>query len=319
MMEEDLYHSLLRQVGQVEQGHSLKEFNPFGAGGVADYFIIAKNSVELASAVKAAIDHDVPYTVVGSASSILFSDGGFPGLVIRNQTENCSLAADHSQLVADSGVSLSRLVTFATGYNLGGLTNFYGFPGTAGGALYGNALSKGQSFISTVRYFTMIVPPARLDKAATIVRYRADWLAREDGSTRLYHLKNSQLDYTIPQPVILSVVIQLTSVRADELQQRLVETQDEELAMVQRLDLMGPLFFPVPGIDNLNELLRQAKVPKLRIANLSPDRHLPNFLTSRGKTTRSTDIRQLISLIQDTVREKYAVELIPQYEYLGVW
>ncbi len=138
MGEESTRQSLLKTLVSVEEGYSLRGFNQLGAGGSADYFTVAHDTVELAAAVKSAIDLKVPYLVIGQGEGVLFSDGGFPGLVIHNQADSYGVALDKSQMVVDGGVTLNRLIMVAASRGLGGLTNFYGDPGTVGGAIFSN-------------------------------------------------------------------------------------------------------------------------------------------------------------------------------------
>jgi len=311
-MSEDAYQTLLKQIAKVEREYPLGELNPLGAGGVADYFTVANDTVELASAVKGALDAKVPYMVVGRGEGTLFSDGGFPGIVIQNLSSSCAVAADKSQVVVDSGLPLSRFITMLASRSLGGLTNFYGQPGTVGGATYANLSDGSQSILSSVRYVTMFMPPARIDKEATIARYKVDWLVRPDGLTKLQFQKTSRA-VGEPQPVILTVLFQLTSVRPDEIQLRL----GERAARNPKVEGMGPLFAPLPDTE-IETLLVGAGVASLRVGSVFPDRYHPNFLKSRG-SARSADIRQLIESIQEKVWAVYGVKLECRYEFAGAW
>ncbi|MBM2820944.1 MAG: murB, partial [Candidatus Berkelbacteria bacterium] len=86
----------------------MSDFTTWRVGGVADYFIETKNVQDLSRVVKLAIENKIPYFVLGNGSNILFSDYGFPGLVIKNSTENMAVLKEKSQIIADSGVMLSR-------------------------------------------------------------------------------------------------------------------------------------------------------------------------------------------------------------------
>ena len=52
-------------------------------GGVADFYFEAKSIDDLQKAVKVAIKLNLPYFILGGGSNIIFSDYGFPGLVIK--------------------------------------------------------------------------------------------------------------------------------------------------------------------------------------------------------------------------------------------
>jgi len=313
MAEEHVYRELLKNVASIEQLYSLQEFSPLRSGGVADYFVRATTTVELAAAVKAAMDARIPYVVVGQGRGILFSDGGFPGLVIHNKTSSFMVASDRSQVVVDSGLPLDVVITKAASMSLGGLTHFYGEASTIGGAVYANLHSQFRPVLSPVRYMTLLMPPALIDKEATIVRYKVDWLDLKEGFTKLQRQK-SQSAIGDSGPVILTVLLQLTSLRSDELQGQL---QAESIRR-QKVEGLGPIFAPVSH-DDVSRLLTGAKVQELRIDGLSPSRKDPNYLVSKGKAVQALEIRQLIEAMQERVMSVYGVALQNTFEYIGVW
>jgi UDP-N-acetylmuramate dehydrogenase len=316
MANEQLKKELLRHVARIEDSYSLQSLNPLKAGGVSDFYTEAMDTVELAAAVKAAIDLKIPYVVVGQGSGVLFSDGGFPGLVIHNRSENLAIARDKSQVVADSGMSLQRLITAAANQGLGGLTHLFGQPGSIGGAVYANIGQESHPILSSVRYLTVLLPPARLDREATIARFRTDWMQEQDGVTKLQRLKLAK-GVEEPQPILLSILFQMTNVRTDEVRLRLRNQSAVMAATVPRGEAMGPLFSALPDV-RIEDLLKGAEVGKLRVGNVLPDRRHPNYLVGKG-TVRSADIRQLIGEMQERVAARYSVSLACRYEYLGVW
>ena len=208
---------------------------------------------------------------------------------------------------------LTQFITSIVGLGLGGLTPFYGEKGTVGGALYAG-LTKGRfSFLSSLRYLTAVVPPTRLDKEATINRYKREWLEREPGLTRLRFMKEQHPD--LPQPVILTAMFQLTSVRQDELRIRL-QDESREITYYQRPGIVfGPIFTDSYQIP-LEEMLKEIRAAKLRVGNIFPDAKFPMYLRSKG-SARSSEIRALIEQIQDALEQRYGIRPASRYEYLG--
>lgn len=304
---------LLKHIAQVEEGYPLARFNPLAVGGTADYYTEATSTVELAAAVNAAILQEIPYVVIGRGSHILFSDGGFPGLVVQNTSSGMALAADRSQIVVDAGMELSRLVTAAAGYGLGGLVPFFGQSGTVGGALYRNLEVGGQAIRSSVRQVTVLVPPSRLTTQATIARHPADWLFTELENSRLKALKVRK-GWLEPQPLILTASFQLTSNRHDELTTRI--QRQARLLPVAPKHTLGPLFAPLPNAD-LDELLIKAGVSGLRVGSVYPDRYHPNYIARRGRCT-SEEIFSLMEQIRQRMHEVFAVELISNLERVEI-
>jgi UDP-N-acetylenolpyruvoylglucosamine reductase len=312
---DSIYQQLLRSIVAVEREVSLGSLHPLGLGGRAAYFTVAHDAMELAAAVTAAIEAQLPYEVVGQGSAVLFSDEGYAGLVIHNQAEEFILASDKSQVVVESGMPLPRFVLLAAGRGYGGLTSFYAEPGSIGGALYHDTVRGGTRLLSLVRQLTVLMPPTRMKPFATVARQKADWLKREDGLTRLRALRE-QRPFSEPRPVILNVQLQLTSVRVDELQRRIQQTVSE--ASKQRVGELTPLFLD-PGLPQpLEELLHGAGVKKLRVRGILPGRSSLNAARVHREASAAAlwdYTTQVIALVE----ERAGVVLTPAYERLGLW
>lgn len=316
MVSEELYQLLLKDIVEVEKSFPLGSLNQLNIGGPADYFTIARDTIELASAVKAAMDNHIPYVVIGLAESVLFAEVGFTGLVIQNLADHYVIANDHSQMVVDSGMPLQRFITHAANQGFGGLIHLYCEGGTVGGALYANSTRYNQSIFSSVRHVTVLMPPTKMKVAPTIVRHTPQWLEKSAAESKLQSLRVSQPDQY--QPVILNVLFQLTSVRSDELVRRIAREAAEFEKIHPKGEVLGPLFKDVPGVD-VEELLRGAGVASLRVEGVYPDRYHPNFLRVKGKNSTPHDVRTLMDQMRERVQTRYAVELLPHLEFLGNW
>lgn len=316
MVGESTYRQLLRELAEVKRDVSLGQFNGLGAGGRAAYFVTAKDAVEVATAVKAAIDVQLPYEIVGSGTSVLFPDEGYAGLVIHNCSEGFILAADRSQVVVESGLSLQRFITLAAGRGYGGMTQFYGQPGTVGGAVYHNLTIDGSAVSSFIRHLTVLMPPTKMKPYPTVARQRADWLLREDGSTRLRFLRE-QRSFDQPRPVVLNVQFQLTSVRPDELQRR-IQRQASEVHHPPKGAVFGPVFLEPGGDQKLTDILRYSGVQKLADGGVKPDRKDHNYLRA-GRTVTAQAVRNCAAAMRARVLERSGIELQYHFEALGVW
>lgn len=322
MASSEILNSLHRQIEKVETEYSLAQFSPFGVAGVADYFVTIQDTIELAAVVKAAQDVRLPYLVIGQASKTIFSRSGFPGLVIQNLSHSYSLAQDKSQIVVDSGVSLNTLITQTASLGLGGLTSFYGSRGTVGGAVYSNLLSEnGQPFLSSVRYLTLVLPPTRLDGEAKIMRFSGEWLRAQnayfDSPSKLKIEKNGLMD---SKAVILTVLLQLTSVRNDEIRRRvqLQNTGKNKLKLFGQKRELGPMFIPILGQD-LQVILKGAGITSLKVPNLSVSRSNLNYLVAGRTDPDLLQLRSLIEQIKERVFKVYGIRLVDNFEYIGVW
>lgn len=316
MADELTYKQLLRDISSVEQEVSLGQFNGLHAGGRAAYFTVAHDAMELAGAVKAALDASLPYEVVGAGTSVLFPDDGYAGLVIHNCSEGFIMAADRSQVVVESGMPLRRFITMAAGRGYGGMTQFYGEEGTIGGVVYHNIGVEGSSVLSSVRHLTMLMPPTKMKPYPTVVRQRADWLLRHDALTRLQHFRHAH-SFDQPRPIILNVQFQLTSVRPDELQRR-IQREAARLDQRPKGAVFGPVFSEPGGDYVLSDLLRYSGVAKVQVNGVRPDKHNLNYLRAKRGASASM-IWEAVQSMQQMVLEHSGIEIAPHFERLGIW
>jgi UDP-N-acetylmuramate dehydrogenase len=305
---------LVKKIARLDEDYSLAIFNPLKVGGRADFFTSVTNTVELVEAVTAAIDAEIPYMVIGHGKHVLFSDSGFPGLVISNTTMGLAYDSERSQVVVDSGLLLASCVTQLASRGFAGLTPFFGEPGSVGSAIYRDLVAGVHSFGSLVRSVTLLMPPTRLKPEPTIARYHADWLRREEGKNRLARLREDAALFAA-QPILLTAHLQLTSNRTDEIALRL----KNQLAgyPAPRKQRLGPIFHPLPNVP-VETVLRAAKVDRLRIGGVMSDHKYPNYLAA-GKVPTARDVRELIEAMTTQVFESEGVMLRSRYEYEGVW
>src|SRR3990170_1527685 len=105
---------------RLKVSESLKPYTTMKVGGRADYFFAAKSVDDLVLAVTAAWELDLPYFILAGGSNILVSDYGFPGLVVKNETQNLVFLEEKSQVIADSGTPLGHFISQCASRGLSG-------------------------------------------------------------------------------------------------------------------------------------------------------------------------------------------------------
>lgn len=128
----------------VKYDEPLSKHCTFKIGGPADVIVFPESVKQLISVILYARLKDVPVTVIGNGSNILFSDKGVRGVVIKLGTRFGGIdiikrEEESSVLRAGAGILLSRLASFAADESLTGLEFAFGIPGSVGGAVLMNA------------------------------------------------------------------------------------------------------------------------------------------------------------------------------------
>lgn len=314
---------------EIKEHVVMRDYTTLRVGGVADYFYEARTIEGLIRAVKLAIEYNLPYFILGNGSNVLFSDYGYAGLVIKNSSANIAVMKEKSQIIADSGVMLSRLIMQAATNDLSGLEFLYGVPGTVGGALYGNAGAFGSSIGDYTRVVTLLViNPEGLPK---IVQYSAAWMDFGYRRSKLKVMKGKS------KPVILSAKFQLSRNQKDEIMQKLNKMQKDRKESQPWGFSAGSVFKnPIPeellsitgkGTSGMPEvprertagyLLESSGVKKLRVGDAEVSSKHANFIINRGQA-KAGEIRTLIEQMREKVVQKYDVTLEEEIEYVGQW
>src|SRR5258708_15824586 len=130
-------------LGEVRGGVRFKEPLSFHTslriGGPADIFIVPQDVEDIRFALSFAEREQLSIEVSGGGNSLLVSDRGVRGVVLK--LEGCLGRAEFNgeEAVAGAGVSLSALIREAAALNLGGIECLVGVPATVGGAVAMNA------------------------------------------------------------------------------------------------------------------------------------------------------------------------------------
>lgn len=307
----------------------MRDYTTFRIGGVTDYFVEVFTIDELVRAVRKVVELKIPYFILGAGSNILFSDYGFPGLVIKNSTANIAVMKEKSQIIADSGVMLSRLILAAISNELTGLEFLYGVPGTVGGALYGNAGAYGQSVGDYLKNITLL--ETGNDSIPKIVQYDGSWMDFYYRETKLKKL-NAQV-----KPVILSARFQFSQNQKEEILRKL-NSFKEQRQRSQPIGLSAGCIFrnPIPielknitgsGTKGMPELPKERRAgymldksgaKNLKVGAAEVSLKHANFIINKGGA-KAQEIRTLIEEMRDKVDQKFGVTLEEEIEYVGQW
>ncbi len=308
----------------------MKDFTTWKVGGVADFFVDVRTIEELIRAVRVAVTNKIPYFILGNGSHILFSDYGFPGVVIKNSTDTISIMTEKSQIICDSGVLLGRVILESISNDLSGLEFLFGIPGSIGGSVYGNAGAWNQAIGDFVKNVTVLAIDEK-DGIPKISQHDGKWM---DFGYRQSKLKNTKSKY---KPVVLSVRFQLARNQRDEIMRRLNEYKQKKDAIQPVGASAGCIFKnPIPnelknitgqgtkGMPDLPRerragyLLDQSGVKKIKVGSAQVSDKHANFIINTGDA-KSADIRTLIEEMREAVRQKYKVTLDEEIEYIGQW
>lgn len=275
----------------------------FRIGGAAALLASPQTEEQLIRALSVWHSADAcPLFLLGRGSNVLFSDAGFPGLVICTralQTVSFTPLPDGTaELSAGCGALLATLSRrcLENSPALSGLEFACGIPGTLGGAVVMNAGAHGN------------------DMAGVVTESR--YVDRDSGCIGILHGAEHGFAYRQsvyqmhPEWILLGATMTLS--RSDEYTVR--------HAVQQHLDVRRhtqPLEYPnagsifrrpdQPGIY-VGRLVEDCGLKGLRIGGAEVAEKHAGFIVNRGNAT-ATDVRRLIERVRETVSRMYGIDL----------
>jgi UDP-N-acetylmuramate dehydrogenase len=291
-----------RRIGvKTSRDEPLARFTTMRAGGPADLFVVAHNRMELRALIRFARSRDLPHAILGRGSDVVISDRGIRGLVIQNRAEGSRLDGD--RYVAESGVPMARAATETQKAGLTGLEFGLAIPGTVGGAVWANAGAHESDIAAVLEHADVLVADgseARLTATDLDFRYR---------DSRLKHA---------PAEIVLAATFHLEPADADTIKGRLDDIRRWRQAH-QPLGLPSAgSVFRNPDGDSAGRLIDATGLKGHRIGGAVVSEKHANFIVNDQKGT-AADVRRLVDLVRDRVREAHRVELVEEVIFLGDW
>lgn len=290
---------------RLQQNVALARFSTARVGGPARWFAEACSAAELAADAAFLWQNDVEFRLLGNGSNMLISDDGWHGFVLFNQAKTIRIneTGEHPTVYVESGAALTTLVRVVSEAAMSGLEWAAGIPGTVGGAVYGNAGAHGKDVCQSLLMAEILHRSKgllSLDCDGMGFAYRSSAFKREPGNG-----------------VILSATFNLTPSTREAVQARVNEINEKRRNAQPAGASLGSTFKNPIG-DHAGRLIEAAGLKGTRVGGVEVSPVHGNFLINDGSGC-AEDYRQLIALVQKTVREKFAVELQLEIELFGDW
>ncbi len=292
----------------VRRAQPLAPYTTFRIGGPADVLYDATSADDLAEAVLLAREISVPHFVLGLGANILVGDRGFRGVVIRNMARSLHVSGD--RLITESGVVVQDAIQMAIAHGLSGIEHYVGIPSTVGGALWQNL-----HFLSPApdRDRTLFI--AEVVESCDILTEEGD-RKRVDAEYMQFGYDTSVFHYR--RDVALRATFHLTPADPDVMHRITQENLSWRGARHPWLDIhpsAGSIFKKIEGIG-AGRLVDQCGLKGKRIGGAQISHLHANILINLGNAT-AADVRALIALAQDTVRDKLGYSLEPEIGFIG--
>jgi len=280
----------------VKRAEPLAPHTWFHLGGPAEFFAEPPSVEDLQALVRRARDEGTDIRLLGGGSNVLAREEGVSGLVVRLTAPVFGeIEVGKRTVTAGGGAKLGLAVSTSVREGLAGLETLVGIPGTIGGALHGNAGSRGGDIGQWTCQATV------MNRAGEILTHRREEL--------VFAYRESSLD----ELVILAAKFELDEEDPEELTKRMQKLWIIKKASQPLGHQSAGCIFKNPRGMSAGMLIEQAGLKNTRVGGAEvSDRHA-NFIVAHEGAT-SQDVLKLIDQVRERVMERLGIELETEIE-----
>ena len=272
-------------------------------GGNAGALVFVESEKELIAIVRRLRERKINFIPVGNLTNIIVRDGGYRGAILLmkglKEINGTFTTEGDCCISAQSGVTLSLLVSFAAAKALTGLEFCAGIPGSVGGAVWMNAGAYGKEIKDIIQIISLL--GAEGEKKT---------LRREEIS---FGYRRSGLP---PESIILNAQFKLEKGQIEQIKGKISEIikwRQEKHPL--NFPNAGSIFKNLPG-QPVGRLIEEMglKGTSCNDAEVSP-KHA-NFIVNKGRATAS-DVLGLIAVIQAKAKKEKGINLETEIVIVG--
>lgn len=296
---------------KIRRDQPMSRYTTFRIGGPADFLATAVNIEQVQAANDWAARAGMPVTVVGGGSNLLVGDRGIRGLVLLvrasartiEETSPVEDLDDQVRIRVPAQMHLSRLGHHAARSGWAGLEWAAGLPGMLGGAVVNNAGAHGSEITDHLESIEVLTGDGQIET----------W-TRDRLSPRYRHT----ILKAAPRPrrwIVLQATFVLPHGDAAELTAR-ADDYAKWRRSAQPTGACAGSVFTNPAGTYAGLLIDQAGLKGRQIGGVRVSDLHGNFLVNTGGGS-AADVRELISVIQETVHHQTGIQLVPEIEQVG--
>ena len=287
--------------GRVETDLVVAPLTTYRLGGRAAIFVEPADESDLEVLARSLAKHgDVPTLPLGRGSNLLFSDQGFPGVLIRIASAFATLDGAEGKVTTGAGASLPQLSNWAARRGLSGVEFAIAIPGSVGGGVRMNAGAHGGEVANVLRKVRLVDLAEgevdTVDAAALGLSYRRSEL--QDHQI----VVGAELELNGDDPAAVKQ-------RVERFRNHRADTQPPAVQNA------GSVFKNPPG-DHAGRLVEAAGLKGFRVgAAAVAELHANFFIAAPGATAR--DVFDLIQAVRTRVHDSCGIWLEPEVRFVG--
>lgn len=272
----------------------------FRAGGKADLLVEPESVEQLKAVLDVLREEDAQFMIIGNGSNILVKDGGYRGVMVRLESLD-EIRVEGERIICGAGALLSVVAKTAQANSLTGLEPMSGIPGSMGGGVFMNA--------------------GAYDGEMKMVLESAELIDRKTGELKTMTVDELDLGYRHSAimesgDIVVSATLKLQKGDSGEILERMRDyAERRNTKQPVQYPSAGSFFKRPPGYF-AGKLVQDAGCKGLSVGGAQISELHSGFMINTGGAT-ATDIVTLMKLVQNTVYDKFGVELEPEVRIIG--
>lgn len=277
----------------------MKNHTSFKVGGPADILILPKEYDEVAKIIMLCRENNVPYITIGNGCNLVIKDGGIRGVVIKLTRLN-NIEIKGERIIVQSGAWLIDVSKQALKASLKGLEFACGIPGSIGGATTMNAGAYDGDM-------------SKIIESAVVIDDNCKIRSLSYEELELGYRMSAILKYGY---TVIEVTLKLINGEYDKIKHRMDE-------LTFRREDKQPLEYPSAGSTFkrpegyfTGALIEECGLKGICLGGAAVSEKHAGFIINKDNATAS-DILNLIKHVENTVKERFGVELHTEVRILG--
>lgn len=286
---------------KIRYNEPMSKHTTMRVGGCVDIMVIPEKTEDIILTLRYAKENNIPFKILGFGSNVIVSDEGLEGIVIKMTNKLEKITIDGDEITASVGTSMPKLATVAKDNSLTGFEFACGIPGTIGGGVRMNAGAYGgeiKDVLVSVKFLDENLDIKEIETKDMQFGYRESIF------------KNNK-NY-----VILEATFKFNKGDVNEITEAMKKNRE---ARVSKQPLNYPntgSIFKRPEGYFAGKLISDCNLKGVNIGDAMVSTKHAGFIINTGKAT-CKDIKELILLIQKTIKEKFNVDIETEVEFIG--
>ena len=288
-------------IGKIDTNVSLKKCTTYRVGGIAKYIAYPKNINSLVKLIKYLKNKNIKYKILGNGSNLLFSDNEYDGVLIKLTEFNELTYIGQTKLKVGAGYNLIKLSLVTAKKGLTGLEFASGIPGTVGGSVFMNAGAYKSDMgyvVESVKVLTPDLKIINLENKEMDFHYRTSFLKKH------------------PEYICLEVVIKLHKGKKDAIEEVIKDRRQRRLSSQPLEYPSAGSVFRNPEGDFAGRLIEESGLKGKKQGGAMISSKHANFIVNY-KNAKAEDVKKLIELAHDKVKENYDIDLKIEQEFVN--